>query len=160
MSFSIVCLLGVCRYQQRHWRGNCCQGGPGTCLFHHIRLTTRAMAWFIPTAVAAYPSRRHRGGGPHSPVCCGPSRLLICLTNASFATSRPHFSLIDPTPPRHIQHKNIIKFIGCERGERLFRLFMEYVPGGSLTLLVDKFGPLLSAPQFLVDYTSQVPLRA
>ena len=55
-----------------------------------------------------------------------------------------------------MQHQNIIKFLGCEKGQGVFRLFMESIPGGSLTDVLNKFGPLLQAPTFLHDYVVQV----
>eukprot|EP00042_Codosiga_hollandica_P043508 m.412795 g.412795 ORF g.412795 m.412795 type:complete len:1224 (+) comp56570_c0_seq1:1751-5422(+) len=57
---------------------------------------------------------------------------------------------------RHLQHRNIIKFIGFEKPNGLFRLLMEQVPGGSLTSLLEKYGPLLQSLPDLVDYTTQL----
>eukprot|EP00042_Codosiga_hollandica_P043510 m.412812 g.412812 ORF g.412812 m.412812 type:complete len:1268 (+) comp56570_c0_seq2:1860-5663(+) len=57
---------------------------------------------------------------------------------------------------RHLQHRNIIKFIGFEKPNGLFRLLMEQVPGGSLTSLLEKYGPLLRSINDLVDYSQQL----
>jgi hypothetical protein len=63
------------------------------------------------------------------------------------------------TAHRHLQHRNIIKFIGCEKGNGIFRLLMEQVPGGSLTSLVEKYGPLTRCHADLVDYSTQVSVN-
>ena len=60
---------------------------------------------------------------------------------------------------RHLQHKNIIKFLGVEKGNGVFRLLMECIPGGSLTDLLNKFGPLIDNFQYLIDYSGQVGKR-
>ena len=39
-------------------------------------------------------------------------------------------------------HKNIVRFIGSEWGDNTLRIFLEYVPGGSLCSLIHKFGAL------------------
>ncbi len=56
----------------------------------------------------------------------------------------------------HLQHPNVIKFIGCEQGPDYFRLVMEAVPGGSLTDLLNKFGNLVDRPESIVEYSTQV----
>ena len=57
---------------------------------------------------------------------------------------------------RHLQHRNVVKYLGYERLETAFHLIMEYVPGGSLTSMLLKFGPLLLHPKVMADYSQQV----
>eukprot|EP00053_Salpingoeca_punica_P019757 m.202337 g.202337 ORF g.202337 m.202337 type:complete len:1177 (+) comp17717_c0_seq1:107-3637(+) len=57
---------------------------------------------------------------------------------------------------RHLQHKNIIKFFQFQRAQGSVQLVMECVPGGSLTSLLYKFGPLVTAVEHLVDYSGQI----
>lgn len=44
-----------------------------------------------------------------------------------------------------LQHRNIVKYIGADRKDKFFYIFMEYVPGGSLRSILDQFGPLQDA---------------
>eukprot|EP00051_Salpingoeca_urceolata_P024008 m.415016 g.415016 ORF g.415016 m.415016 type:complete len:1430 (-) comp20177_c0_seq1:148-4437(-) len=59
---------------------------------------------------------------------------------------------------RHLQHKNIVKFLGCEQDERVFRLLMECVPGGSMTAMLYRYGGLIGDSTFhhLVEYSAQI----
>eukprot|EP00906_Rhabdomonas_costata_P008739 RCo012406 len=46
---------------------------------------------------------------------------------------------------KKLDHPNIVKYFGGERSETTLRIFMEYIPGGSLASLIAKFGPLTEA---------------
>ena len=43
---------------------------------------------------------------------------------------------------KDLQHANIVQYIGTERKEDSLCIFLEYVPGGSLKRLLNRFGPL------------------
>jgi serine/threonine protein kinase/WD40 repeat protein len=43
---------------------------------------------------------------------------------------------------RSLKHPNIVRYIGTESNANTLSIFLEYVPGGSLKSLIDKFGKL------------------
>jgi serine/threonine protein kinase len=43
---------------------------------------------------------------------------------------------------RNLRHPNIVRYIGTELNSERLSIFLEYVPGGSLKALIDKFGHL------------------
>lgn len=43
---------------------------------------------------------------------------------------------------RNLRHPNIVRYIGTELNPESMSIFLEYVPGGSLKALIDKFGSL------------------
>jgi hypothetical protein len=43
---------------------------------------------------------------------------------------------------RNLRHPNIVRYIGTELNPESMSIFLEYVPGGSLKALIDKFGAL------------------
>jgi serine/threonine protein kinase/WD40 repeat protein len=43
---------------------------------------------------------------------------------------------------RNLRHPNIVRYIGTELTNSALSIFLEYVPGGSLKALIDKFGAL------------------
>ena len=43
---------------------------------------------------------------------------------------------------RSFRHPNIVRYIGTEVTPLALSIFLEYVPGGSLKALIDKFGQL------------------
>ncbi len=59
-----------------------------------------------------------------------------------------------------LQHPNIVRYVGVQREPESVLIFLEYVPGGSIAGLLERFGPLeesvarVYAPQILValDY--------
>ena len=55
---------------------------------------------------------------------------------------------------RSFRHPNIVRYIGTEVTPFALSIFLEYVPGGSLKALIDKFGQLEES--VAKSYTRQV----
>ena len=58
---------------------------------------------------------------------------------------------------RSFRHPNIVRYIGTEVTPLALSIFLEYVPGGSLKALIDKFGQLEES--VAKSYTRQVRSR-
>jgi serine/threonine protein kinase len=41
---------------------------------------------------------------------------------------------------RNLSHANIVQYLGTQRDDEVLNIFLEYVPGGSIALLLQKFG--------------------
>eukprot|EP00743_Colponemidia_sp_Colp-15_P006240 GILK01006712.1.p1 GENE.GILK01006712.1~~GILK01006712.1.p1 ORF type:complete len:572 (-),score=95.99 GILK01006712.1:175-1890(-) len=54
------------------------------------------------------------------------------------------------------QHENIVRYVGVQRSPKYLHIFMEYVPGGSITNLLRKFGPFKES--VIKVYTKQLLL--
>ena len=58
---------------------------------------------------------------------------------------------------RRLKHPNIVSYLGTERTrEDVFTIFMEYVPGGSIHSLLQRFGSF--GEQVIRVYTRQIPV--
>lgn len=55
---------------------------------------------------------------------------------------------------RPLNHPNIVRCYGCERDHEELNIFLELVPGGSITSLLQKFGPF--AEPMVAVYTKQI----
>jgi serine/threonine protein kinase len=53
-----------------------------------------------------------------------------------------------------LNHPNIVKYVGTLRESRRLNIFLEYVPGGSISELLTRFGPL--AESVIRVYTRQI----
>ena len=53
-----------------------------------------------------------------------------------------------------LDHPNIVKYLGARREGSFLHIFMEYVPGGTMTSLIRTFGPLKSRQA--AQYTRQI----
>ena len=57
---------------------------------------------------------------------------------------------------RNLRHQNIVRYIGTEVNPTSLSIFLEYVPGGSVKALIDKFGALEES--IAKSYTRQLLL--
>jgi len=55
---------------------------------------------------------------------------------------------------RGLQHKHIVKYLGCEHSGDRLNIFLEYVPGGSIANLLHNFGAL--EEPVVRKYTKQI----
>merc|ERR1740130_665653 len=53
-----------------------------------------------------------------------------------------------------LQHENIVRYLGTRRQHRFLCIFLEYVPGGSISSLLGEFGPF--SEDMIRRYTRQI----
>ena len=53
-----------------------------------------------------------------------------------------------------MNHPNIVKYIGCTKDKDYFNIFLEYIPGGSISSIIEKYGKLNE--NIIKKYTKQI----
>ena len=53
-----------------------------------------------------------------------------------------------------MNHPNIVKYIGCTKDKECFNIFLEYIPGGSISSIIEKYGKLNE--EIIKRYTRQI----
>lgn len=53
-----------------------------------------------------------------------------------------------------LKHENIVRYLGTDRYKRVLCIYLEYVPGGSVSSILEEFGPL--SEDVIMRYTGQI----
>jgi len=55
---------------------------------------------------------------------------------------------------KKLEHKNLVKYKGCEQVDQKLCIYLEYVDAGSVASVIDNFGPLKES--VIKNYTKQI----
>eukprot|EP01080_Neovahlkampfia_damariscottae_P001231 gene1231-11321_t len=82
----------------------------------------------------------------------------INFTKCSINQMEKKFNLIqrEITLMKNFNHPNIVSYLGCEKEETCLNIFLEYIPGGSIFSLIQKFGRL--DEKLIKKFTQQILL--
>jgi mitogen-activated protein kinase kinase kinase len=74
---------------------------------------------------------------------CHNTGMLVCIKQARSWHSDKDVNAMEMEVDmlRSLDHPNIVKYLGTDRAEKL-RIILEYVPGGSIALILSTFGPM------------------
>ena len=53
-----------------------------------------------------------------------------------------------------MNHPNIVKYLGCTKDKENFSIVLEYIPGGSISTIIEKYGKLNES--IIKKYTRQI----
>ncbi|GMI65346.1 MAP KINASE KINASE KINASE 1, NPK1-related protein kinase 1 [Hibiscus trionum] len=84
--------------------------------------------------------------------------VLIAANNASKEKTQAHIRELEEEVKllKNLSHPNIVRYLGTVREEETLNILLEFVPGGSISSLLGKFGPFPEA--VIRNYTKQLLL--
>lgn len=90
----------------------------------------------------------------HIPISCGWWQISFCRNSESEQDSICHAVIDEIRMMATLNHPNIVRILGATQTGAHFNMFVEWMPGGSVTHLLEKYGAF-SEP-VITSYTQQV----
>lgn len=118
------------------WRSRCCVSPRRSC-------ETPQLFNFAPVGICVLRPAARRVPGP------SPFPHLVPLSLQKVVEVEREIALLTG-----LVHPNIVRYLGTARDAQFLTLFMEYVPGGSVSALLKQFGPLRDP--VVRAYTTQI----
>ncbi|KAL7881383.1 hypothetical protein AOLI_G00082310 [Acnodon oligacanthus] len=103
------------------------------------------------------------GKGAYGTVCCGltsQGQLIavkqVVLDISTSETAEKEYNRLEREVDllKNLHHPNIVGFLGTSLTDNIISIFMEYIPGGSISSVLNRFGPL--PEKVFALYTRQI----